>query len=60
MRLKKTIKEGMFLNTKDIKEMKKMYYSGNYYLREILEWFGITEYEFKCYKDLFFVERKKI
>jgi hypothetical protein len=49
-KLMKAKKEGRLLDEKELKELKEMYLSGIYYKRDILDWFGISAYEFECYK----------
>ena len=49
MMLKKQYEAGVNLSDEEIKELVTMYKSGWYFISEICEWFGLTNYEFKAY-----------
>jgi len=49
MLLKKQYEAGVNLTDEELKELVIMYKSGWYFIKEICDWFGLTNYEFKAY-----------
>ncbi len=53
MLLKKQVLDGVALSPEEINEMMEMIKEGKYYFYEVLEYYGISYYEFKCYKKVY-------
>lgn len=52
MLLHKEFDAGVLLSKKELKEMVKMYKSGKYYTREILDEYGLNTYSFNVYMNI--------
>lgn len=46
------IEQGIGLTDEELKELVNMYYSGKYYMKEIAEWFGISNAKLRTYLRL--------
>ena len=49
LRITQEIKIGIGLDEKEITELKSMYLSGDYTIKEMADWFGLTPYKVKKY-----------
>lgn len=52
MLLKRQIRDGTMLSDEELKELVEMFQSGKYFAKEIKDWFGLSDYEFKAYLKL--------
>ena len=52
-KVKTDINDGIGLNDEEISELYHMYISGKYYIKEIIDWFGISPTKLKTYLKIY-------